>query len=101
MGSSRRRVYGGFGAFIPLGMKIGLDADERLDAKPELAVVYYESNSSPCALHRHAVRLLALPSIQFNQKGQETLKRLFSTYRRKRPQRSKVRLKQKRSRDAV
>src|SRR5262245_13103841 len=28
------RVHGAFGAFIPLGIKIGLDAMKRLDAKP-------------------------------------------------------------------
>jgi formylmethanofuran dehydrogenase subunit E len=43
-------VHGAFGAFIPLGTKIGLDASKRLDANPrELAVTYYDSNSSPCA----------------------------------------------------
>jgi hypothetical protein len=42
------RVHGAFGAFIPLGIKIGLDAAKRLDAKPrELAVAYYDSGSSP------------------------------------------------------
>jgi formylmethanofuran dehydrogenase subunit E len=44
------RVHGAFGAFIPLGIKIGLDAVERLKAKPrELTVVYYDSDKSPCA----------------------------------------------------
>jgi hypothetical protein len=34
------RVHGAFGAFIPLGIEIGLDAAKRLDAKPrELTVV--------------------------------------------------------------
>jgi hypothetical protein len=28
------RVHGGFGAFIPLGIRIGLDALDRLQAKP-------------------------------------------------------------------
>ena len=38
------KVHGGFGAFIPLGIKIGLDAVKRLNAKPrELAVLYYDS----------------------------------------------------------
>ena len=33
------RVHGAFGAFIPLGIKIGLDATKRLNAKPrELTV---------------------------------------------------------------
>jgi formylmethanofuran dehydrogenase subunit E len=44
------RVHGAFGSFIPLGIKIGLDAAERLHAKPrELSVLYYDSEVSPCA----------------------------------------------------
>ena len=44
------RVHGAFGAFIPLGIRIGLDAVKRLDAKPrELTVLYYDSEKSPCA----------------------------------------------------
>jgi hypothetical protein len=39
------QVHSGFGAFIPLGIKIGLDAVQRLNAKPrELVVVYYDSS---------------------------------------------------------
>ena len=35
------RVHGAFGAFIPLGIKIGLDAVKRLNARPrELTVLY-------------------------------------------------------------
>jgi hypothetical protein len=38
------RVHGAFGAFIPLGIKIGLDAVHRLNVKPrELSVRYYDS----------------------------------------------------------
>ena len=45
------RVHGGFGAFIPLGIKIGLDAAQRLNAKPrELFVVYYDSGAVVCSL---------------------------------------------------
>ena len=41
------RVHGAFGAF---GIKIGLDAVSRLNAKPrELAVLYYDSDRSRCA----------------------------------------------------
>ena len=37
------RVHGAFGSFIPLGIKIGLDAVNRLKAKPrELTVLYYD-----------------------------------------------------------
>jgi len=45
-----QRVHGGFGAFIPVGIRIGLDALHRLDAKPrEVTVTYYDSDKAPCA----------------------------------------------------
>ncbi len=43
------RVHGGFGAFIPAGIRIGEDALKRLNAKPrELAVTYYSGDGVPC-----------------------------------------------------
>jgi hypothetical protein len=43
------RVHGGFGSFIPVGIKIGEDAMKRLNAKPrELAVTYYSGEGVPC-----------------------------------------------------
>jgi len=52
------RVHGGYGAFIPLGIKIGLDAVDRLKAKPrELAVTYYDSEKAPCACFADGVGL--------------------------------------------
>ena len=37
-----RQVHGGFGSYIALGIRIGLDARERLNAQPrELDVTYY------------------------------------------------------------
>jgi hypothetical protein len=43
------RVHGGFGAFIPVGIRIGEDALKRLNARPrELAVVYYSGEGVPC-----------------------------------------------------
>jgi len=43
------RVHGGFGAFIPVGIKIGEDSMKRLNAKPrELAVTYYSGEGVPC-----------------------------------------------------
>jgi formylmethanofuran dehydrogenase subunit E len=43
------RVHGAFGAFIPVGLRIGLDAKERLKAEPRgLAVVYYSGEKPPC-----------------------------------------------------
>jgi formylmethanofuran dehydrogenase subunit E len=43
------RVHGGFGSFIPVGIRIGEDAMTRLDTKPrELAVVFYQGEGVPC-----------------------------------------------------
>jgi formylmethanofuran dehydrogenase subunit E len=63
------RVHGGFGAFIPLGIKIGLDAARRLDAKPrELSVLYYDSDASPCACFADGVAIATYASF-----GQRTV----------------------------
>ena len=63
------RVHGAFGAFIPLGIKIGLDAVKRLNAKPrELAVLYYDSDSSPCACFADGIAIATYSSV-----GQRTL----------------------------
>jgi hypothetical protein len=63
------RVHGAFGAFIPLGIKIGLDAVERLKAKPrELTVVYYDSDKSPCACFADGIAIATYVSV-----GQRTL----------------------------
>ena len=43
------RVHGAFGAFIPLGIHIGLDAKERIKAEPRgLTVTYYTGEKAPC-----------------------------------------------------
>jgi formylmethanofuran dehydrogenase subunit E len=43
------RVHGGFGAFIPIGIRIGLDAKERIQAEPRgLTVTYYTGEKAPC-----------------------------------------------------
>ncbi len=63
------RVHGAFGAFIPLGIKIGLDAVSRLNAKPrELTVTYYDSNASPCACFADGIAIATYASV-----GQRTL----------------------------
>jgi hypothetical protein len=63
------RVHGGFGSFIPLGIKIGLDAVDRLHAKPrELTVLYYDSDASPCACFADGIALANHASV-----GQRTL----------------------------
>jgi formylmethanofuran dehydrogenase subunit E len=43
------RVHGGFGAFIPAGIRIGLDALERLKVEPRgVTVTFYSGERSPC-----------------------------------------------------
>jgi formylmethanofuran dehydrogenase subunit E len=63
------RVHGAFGAFIPLGIKIGLDAVDRLHAQPrQLKVLYYDSDSAPCACFADGIAIATYTSI-----GQRTL----------------------------
>jgi formylmethanofuran dehydrogenase subunit E len=63
------RVHGAFGSFIPLGIKIGLDAAKRLNVKPrELTVLYYDSDSSPCACFADGIAIATYASV-----GQRTL----------------------------
>ena len=63
------RVHGGFGAFIPVGIRIGLDALQRLNAKPrEVTVVYYDSDKAPCACVADGVAIATVSSV-----GQRTL----------------------------
>ena len=63
------RVHGAFGAFIPLGIKVGLDAAKRLNAEPhELTVLYYDSDKSPCACFADGVAIATFASV-----GQRTL----------------------------
>ena len=63
------RVHGGFGAFIPLGIRIGLDAVDKLAAKPrELSVLYYDSETSPCARFADGIAIATYASV-----GQRTL----------------------------
>jgi formylmethanofuran dehydrogenase subunit E len=43
------RIHGAFGPFIPVGIRIGLDAKERLKADPRgLTVTYYNGSKPPC-----------------------------------------------------
>lgn len=43
------RIHGFFGGFIPAGIRIGLDARERLKAEPRgLSVLYYQGEKAPC-----------------------------------------------------
>jgi formylmethanofuran dehydrogenase subunit E len=43
------RIHGAFGAFIPVGIRIGLDGLQRLKAEPRgVSVVYYTGDKPPC-----------------------------------------------------
>ena len=43
------RIHGAFGPFIPVGIRIGLDAKEKLHAEPRgLTVTYYTGTKPPC-----------------------------------------------------
>jgi len=43
------RVHGAFGAFIPVGIRIGLDARDKLKADARgLSVIYYGGEKPPC-----------------------------------------------------
>jgi formylmethanofuran dehydrogenase subunit E len=64
------RVHGGFGSFIPVGIRIGLDALQRLNAKPrEVTVTYYDSDKAPCACVADGVAIATVASV-----GQRTLR---------------------------
>lgn len=44
-----RRVHGGFGSYLAVGIRIGLDASARLQAGPrDLSVLYYDGPQAPC-----------------------------------------------------
>jgi formylmethanofuran dehydrogenase subunit E len=43
------RIHGAFGPFIPVGIRIGLDAVDKLKAGPRgLTVTYYSGTNPPC-----------------------------------------------------
>jgi formylmethanofuran dehydrogenase subunit E len=63
------RVHGSFGAFIPVGIRVGLDALERLKAGPrEVTVLYVDSDKAPCACVADGITLATVAS-----PGQRTL----------------------------
>ncbi|MDP2356109.1 MAG: formylmethanofuran dehydrogenase subunit E family protein [Beijerinckiaceae bacterium] len=63
------RVHGGFGAFIPVGIRTGLDAAEALKAKPrELTVTYFDNPKSPCACFADGIAIATVASV-----GQRTV----------------------------
>ena len=63
------RVHGGFGSFLPVGIRIGEDGMKRLDAQPrELAVTFYQGEGTPCPCAADGVSLAVYASA-----GQGTL----------------------------
>ena len=53
------RVHGAFGAFIPIGIRIGLDAKERIKTEPRgLTVTYYTGEKAPCPCIADGVMLV-------------------------------------------
>ncbi len=52
------RIHGAFGPFIPVGIRIGLDAIEKLRPGPrEITVTYYNGAKPPCACVADGVML--------------------------------------------
>jgi formylmethanofuran dehydrogenase subunit E len=63
------RVHGGFGSFLPVGIRIGDDAMKRLNARPrELDVTFYQGEGTPCPCAADGVSLAVYASA-----GQGTL----------------------------
>lgn len=63
------RVHGGYGAFIPVGIKIGLDAVDRLKAEPRsLTVLYHDNPKVPCACFADGIAIATRASF-----GQRTV----------------------------
>jgi hypothetical protein len=63
------RIHGGFGAFIPVGIRIGLDARERLKADARgLTVTYYSGEKPPCPCVADGIMIATQASL-----GQGTL----------------------------
>ncbi len=57
------RIHGGFGPFIPVGIRIGLDAMGKLHADPRgLTVTYYNGSKPPCPCIADGVMLATLAS---------------------------------------
>jgi formylmethanofuran dehydrogenase subunit E len=64
------RVHGAFGSFIPVGIRIGLDALERLGARPRgVTVVYFSGLNAPCPCPADGIAIATTASA-----GQGTLR---------------------------
>ncbi len=54
------RVHGAFGAFLPVGIRIGLDAIDRLKAeRRDLTITYWNGDRAPCPCIVDGVMLAA------------------------------------------
>lgn len=63
------RVHGAFGSFIPVGIRIGLAALKRLDAKPRgVTVMFYQGPKAPCPCSADGLAIATQASV-----GQGTL----------------------------
>ena len=57
------RVHGGFGSFLPVGIRIGEDAMKRLNSKPrEMSVLFYQGEDTPCPCAADGVMLAVYAS---------------------------------------
>ena len=57
------RVHGGFGSFIPVGIRIGLDALSRLNAQPRsVTVLYYSGSKAPCPCPADGIAIATMAS---------------------------------------
>src|SRR5208282_1776540 len=58
------RIHGFFGSYLPVGIRIGLDALQRLDAKPRgVTVVYYSGPKSPCPCPADGIAIATVASV--------------------------------------
>lgn len=70
-----RRIHGGFGSYVALGIRIGLDAMEKLDAQPgEVTVVYQDGPFTPCPCVADGIMISTVAT-----PGQRSLKVVQST----------------------
>lgn len=64
------RIHGGFGSFIPVGIRIGLDALQRLNVQPRgVTVVYFSGLNAACPCPADGIAIATVASA-----GQGTLR---------------------------
>jgi len=57
------RVHGAFGSFIPVGIRIGLDALQRLDTRQRtVTVIYYSGAKAPCPCPADGIAIATMAS---------------------------------------